>query len=195
MPVAVHQGGFQSRGTIAEVDEDTFTMWVLSDVDDVDDSTDASFVLLSRSGTYQFNARFAKHADGTLVVQRPASVVRSQRRRFERYPARLPASVVRFLGDEDPSQALITELSGGGATVTNPAGTFAEGNVLQLSFDAGGRTYTVAGRVVRAENEKDVLHLRFEALKEQDRQEIAHSIVVARATVTSPRADPMSAAN
>ncbi len=194
MPVAVHQGSFQSRGTIAEVDDHTFTMWVLSDVVNMDDSIEASFVLLSRSGTYQFDARFTQHADGTLVVQRPASIVRSQRRRFERYPAKLPASVVRFLGDDGPLQASITELSGGGATMTNPAGRFAEGNVLELSFEAGGRTYTVAGRVVRAESDREVLHLRFEALKEQDRQEIAHSIVVARTTI-SPSADPTAASN
>ena len=177
MPVAVQQSGYQTRGTIAEVEEHTFTMWVLGDVGEIDDSSEASFVFLSRSGTFQFDARFTKHADGTLVVERPARTLRSQRRRFERHPAKLPVSVVRFLGEEGPREAVITELSGGGATVANPAASFSVGNVLALSFDAGGRSYTVAGRVVRAEADDARLHVRFEAMKDQERHAIAHSIV------------------
>lgn len=178
MPVAVHQSGYQTRGTIAEVEDGTFTMWILGDVDQMDDSRQASFVLLSRSGTYQFDADFTKHADGTLVVQRPVRTLRSQRRRFERHAARLSVTMAPFLGEEQPMEALITELSGGGATVTNPEGSFAVGNVLTLSFEAGGRQYTVAARVVRAGTEDGELHVRFEAMKDQERDAIAESVVL-----------------
>lgn len=173
MPVAVQQSNTQTRGTIAEIEQKTFTMWLLGDIDEFDDKREASFVLLSRSGTYQFDAGFTKHPDGTLVVDRPAQTLRSQRRRFDRRPARLPVNVERFVDGTQPAEALIIELSGGGATVTNPDDMFSEGQVLNLSFVAGGRTYAVAGRVVRDDG---ALHVRFEAMRDQDRVAIAESV-------------------
>ena len=178
MPVAVNQGTFQTRGTIAEVDERSFAIWILGDGEGLDDSEEASFILLSRSGPYQFTARFTRHPDGSIVVPRPARVLHSQRRRFDRHPARLPVIVRPYLADEEPVEAVITELSGGGATVANPAKPFAVGNVLTLSFIAGGRSYTVAGRVVRADGTSGPLHVRFEALKDQERHEIAVSVAL-----------------
>lgn len=176
MPVAAQQGSFQARGTIADVEEKTFTLWVLGDENEFDESETASFVLLSRSGTYQFDAHFQKLPDGTLVVDQPARSLRSQRRRFERYPARLPVELMRLLDNSEPTQATITELSGGGATVTDPAGLFDEGQVLNLSFEAGGNSYTVAGRVVRADD--GALHIRFEAMRDQERFQIAESVTI-----------------
>jgi PilZ domain-containing protein len=185
MPVAVQQASFQTRGTIAEVAKHSFTMWLLGDGDEIDDSMEASFVLLSRSGTYQFDAQFTKQPDGMLSVQRPAQTLRSQRRRFDRHPARLPVNVARLLSDGHPTEAVITELSGGGATVTNPASSFSEGHVLNLSFVAGGRSYTVAGRVVRAEDDGS-LHVRFEAMRDQERQAISESVSIVE-PLHSPR--------
>ena len=176
MPVAVQQGSFQARGTIADVEEGTFTLWVLGEEDQFDDSREASFVLLSRSGTYQFDSGFRKLPDGTLVVDRPAQSLRSQRRRFDRYPARLPVNVARLNDDAQLTAATITELSGGGATVTDPERVFDERQVLELSFEAGGNNYTVAGRVVRADD--GALHVRFEAMTDQKRLEIAESVTV-----------------
>jgi PilZ domain-containing protein len=185
MPVAVQQSSSQTRGTIAELAKRTFTMWILGDVNEFDDTREASFVLLSRSGTYQFDARFTKQPDGMLIVERPAQTLRSQRRRFDRHPARLPVNVARLLSDGHPTEAVITELSGGGATVTNPASSFSEGHVLNLSFVAGGRSYTVAGRVVRAEDDGS-LHVRFEAMRDQEREAIAESVAIIE-PIGSPR--------
>jgi len=176
MPVAVQQGSFQARGTIADVEKETFTLWVLGDENEFDESEDASFVLLSRSGTYQFDARFKMLPDGTLVVNQPAKSFRSQRRRFDRFPARLPVNVARLFDGSEPTEATITELSGGGATVTDPAGLFDEGQVLNLSFEAGGNSYTVAGRVVRADD--GALHIRFEAMRDQERFKIAEAVTI-----------------
>lgn len=176
MPVAVQQGGFQARGTIADVEKETFTLWVLGEEDQFDDSTEASFVLLSRSGTYQFDSRFRKLPDGTLVVDRPARSLRSQRRRFDRHAARLPVNVARINDDSQRTDATITELGGGGATVTDPERVFEEGQVLKLSFEAGGNNFTVAGRVIRADD--GALHVRFEAMRDQERLEIAESVTV-----------------
>jgi hypothetical protein len=46
---------------------------------------------------------------------------------------------------------------------------------LSLSFDAGGNSYTVAGRVVRDDG---ALHIRFEAMRDQERLQIAESAAV-----------------
>jgi hypothetical protein len=179
MPVAISQENVQARGTIADVAEHSFTIWVLNDCDDLDEEEPASVLLLSRSGPYHFSARLQKAEDGTLIVERPARIVRDQKRRFGRYAASLPAIVKPYLGDEQVAEVTIREMSGGGATITNPDGRFDMGNVLELSFTTGRSHYTVAGRVVRTSNAGDLLHIRFEAMKDQERNEIARSLALA----------------
>lgn len=175
MPVAVQQGSYQTRGTIADVDEQTFSLWVLGEDSSFDDSRPASFVLLSRSGTYQFDSEFRLLQDGTMTVNRPARSLQNQRRRYERYAARLPVDIARFPDGDETETATITELSGGGATVTDPDGLFQEGQVLNLAFSAGGKSFTVPGRIVRADD--GALHIRFEAIRDQERVLIAESVI------------------
>ena len=176
MPVAIQQGATQTRGAVADVDKKTFALWVLGEDLQFDESREASFVLLSRSGTYQFDSRFSVLPDGTLIVEMPSRSMRSQRRWFDRFPARLPVNVVRINEDSEPIEATITELSGGGATVMERSGLFDEGNVLNLSFEADDNAYSVIGRVLRADD--GALHIRFEAMRDQERLEIAQSVVV-----------------
>ena len=176
MPVAVRQDATQTRGAVADIDKNTFTLWVLGEDNRFDESREASFVLLSRSGTFQFDSRFSLLSDDSLVVKMPARSMNSQRRRFDRFPARLPANVVRINQGTEPIEATITELSGGGATVMDPSGLFKEGHVLSISFEAGGNKYSVTGRVIRADD--GALHIRFEAMRDQERLQIAHSVVV-----------------
>lgn len=176
MPIAVSQGGVQARGTIAEVAESSFTVWVLNRAEELVDGEPASFLLLSRSGPYQFDATMYKGDDDTLVVARPARIVRTQRRRFGRRPAALPAVVRPYLGDGESRRVVINDLSGGGASVANPGMQFSTGNVVELAFSAGGNEYVVAGRVVRTSNDGHNMHVRFEAMKDQERHEIAESV-------------------
>jgi hypothetical protein len=175
MPVAVHQDATQTRATVTEVGKKTFTIWVLGEDNGFDESREASFVLLSRSGTFQFDSAFSQLPDNSLLVQMPARSTRSQRRRFDRFPARLPVDVVRLNESTDTVEATITELSGGGATVTDPSGSFDDGHVLILSFEACGHEYSVTGRVIRADD--GALHIRFEAMRDQERLQIAQSVV------------------
>ena len=177
MPVAVRQGSVNARGTIAEVGENAFSVWLLNNDDELKEEEPATVLLLSRSGPYTFQAYLRKDHDGTLVVERPGRIVRTQRRRFERRPASLSATVREYLGGEQPvTQTTISELSGGGATLANPDHEFDVGNVLTMSFFAGDQHYTVAGRVVRTSADESRLHVRFEAMKDQQREEIARSL-------------------
>jgi hypothetical protein len=153
-------------------------MWVINDSDKLHEDEPASFLLLSRSGPYRFSARMKRGEDGSIVVERPGRILRDQRRRFGRYPSAIPAVAKPYLSTETPVPVTIRELSGGGATVTNPGTRYAAGNVVELSFASGRQNYTVAGRVVRTSADGVLLHLRFEALKDQDRLEIAESLVL-----------------
>jgi hypothetical protein len=176
MPVAVQQGATQTRGAVADIDKKTFALWVLGENLHFDESQEASFVLLSRSGTFQFDSHFGLLPDGLMIVDMPARSMRSQRRRFDRFPARLPVNVARISEDSEPIEATITELSGGGATVTDHSGLFGAGQVLNLSFEAGKNLYSVIGRVIRSDD--GALHIRFEAMPDQERLEIAQAVVV-----------------
>ena len=177
MPIAVRQGEVNARGTIAEVGENAFTVWLIDGADELREDEPATLLLLSRSGPYTFAASLRRDDDGSLIVERPGRIVRTQRRRFERRPASLPATVKEYLGaDTLATEATISELSGGGATLSNPNHEFAVGNVLTMSFFAGTRHYTVAGRVVRTSANDDRLHVRFEAMKDQQREDIATSL-------------------
>lgn len=182
MPVSVDQRGYQVRGTVADVDEETLTVWILGAGENFDEAKPASFLLLSRNGAYQFESRFSKRPDDTLVVERPERIVWTQRRRFGRHPATLPVALTTYLGDEDPVESTICELGGGGATITNPAGAFGIGNVLTLEFSAGGADYAVTGRVVRASHDERRLHVRFEAMMDQQRYALAESVVKHKAS-------------
>lgn len=177
-PVAVRQSGVQARGTIAEVGQTTFTIWILDSADGLDVEKPATFVLLSRSGPYRFEAQIEHVEDGSVIAKRPPRIVRTQRRRFGRRAAALSATVKEYLGDDPPYEAVISELSGGGATLTNPGGIFSLGSVLTLSFTAGRREYTVTGRVVRISGDEGQLHVRFEAMKDQQREEIAETVAL-----------------
>ena len=183
MPVAVQQDATQTRGSVADLDKKTFSLWVLGEDLKFDESCEASFVLLSRSGTFQFNSHFSVLPDGLLIVEMPARSIRSQRRRFDRFPARLPVDVARINGNSKPVEATITELSGGGATVMDSFGIFDEGHILNLSFVAGEHVYSVIGRVLRADD--GALHVRFEAMPDQERLQIAQSVVVLSPAHTS----------
>ncbi|MFW5688975.1 MAG: PilZ domain-containing protein [Spirochaetota bacterium] len=179
MPIAVLQDQVQVRGTIAEVGANTFTVWVLDANDELDSERTASFMLLSRSGPYTFEAPMEKADDGSLVVQRPHRILRNQRRRFRRRPAALSASVKRYLSSDPPDETVINDLSGGGATVMNPNHAYEVGDVLTLAFAIASRHYMVTGRVVRVSGDDHRLHVRFEAMKDQQRQEIAESVALA----------------
>ncbi|HKJ85908.1 MAG TPA: PilZ domain-containing protein [Spirochaetia bacterium] len=177
MPVAVRQGGVHARGTIAEVGENAFAIWLLDDDAQFDEGEPVTVLLLSRSGPYTFEASLRTDDDGTVIVERPERIVRTQRRRFERRPASLPATVHEYLdGESRSTETTISELSGGGATLVNPNHEFAVGNVLTMSFFAGTQHYTVAGRVVRSSADESRLHVRFEAMKDQQREDIARSL-------------------
>lgn len=177
MPIAVRQGEVNARGTIAEVGENAFSVWLIDGDEELREDEPVTLLLLSRSGPFTFAASLRKDDDGTLIVERPGRIVRTQRRRFERRPASLATTVKEYLGaDTLAAEATISELSGGGATVSNPNHEFDVGNVLTMSFFAGSRHYTVAGRVVRTSANDDRLHVRFEAMKDQQREEIATSL-------------------
>lgn len=68
------------------------------------------------------------------------------------------------------------ELDGGGATVTNPDGSSIVGNVVALTSSTGGQQYHVAGRVIRTSRADTDLHVRFEAMKDEQRAQIAGSV-------------------
>jgi len=177
MPVAVRQGRVNARGTIAEVGENAFAVWLLDDEVQLNEDELATVLLLSRSGPYTFEASVRTDVDGTVIVGRPERIVRTQRRRFERRPASLPATVHEYLdGESRTTETTISELSGGGATLLNHGHEFAVGNVLTMSFFAGTQHYTVAGRVVRSSADESRLHVRFEAMKDQQREDIARSL-------------------
>ncbi len=176
MPVAIRQADVQARGTIAELDARTITIWVMNGDDVFDVTKPATFMLLSRRGPYTFDSRLRKTGDGTLTIERPGRMVLNQRRRYDRRPAALPAMIKDHLTNEAPTRAVIDELSGGGATLTSPNRSFAVGSILKMSFSVGKRHYTAAGRVVRAGSDPSRLHVRFEAMNETERQEIVDYI-------------------
>lgn len=178
MPIAIGQGSLETRGTIAEVASDSFTVWLLDGGSQLSEDDPVTCTILSRSGPYRFESRIRHDDEDTLNVRRPARLVKNQKRRFRRHTAELPAAVRGYLSENSPQRVMINELSGGGATITNPESRFSLGSVLEISFSAGQRRYSVAGRVVRVSENAKLLHLRFEAMKDQQREQLAHSVAI-----------------
>lgn len=177
MPISVAQEKYEVRGAIADVYNAEFRVWLLDNADGISEAEPALFTVLSRSGPHQFESRFSWDQDGSILVKSPDTIDHQQKRRFVRYPVALPAKVRTYLSGTSGTKTRITDLGGGGATISNPDGEYSIGNVIEIGFRAASKDYVVIGRVIRTSNDAQFLHLRFEAIKDHLREQIASSVV------------------
>jgi c-di-GMP-binding flagellar brake protein YcgR len=107
---------------------------------------------------------------------------RARRRRYYRRRLRLPVQLRpelhrlrRQRGTE--RQATIVEISGSGASITNPFSSASTGILLDLRFQVGSATMRLRGRIVRVSRNGRILHVAFENIGAAQRERIVSYLV------------------
>lgn len=127
----------------------------------------------NRAGVFAFRSRVVTATEGRLHIDHCETPEQIQRRRYYRHPIRRPAYVRPVGSGSPPEQTDFVEIGGGGASIGNPYGKYAPGDDLEISFSPDSdRELSVVGTVVRTSRGGDVLHVRFEHVRESTRDRI-----------------------
>jgi len=122
--------------------------------------------------TFYFKSDVIETRPGMLALSHPVKVRKVQRRRYYRRECK-KAGVLSKLSGKNRIPTTIIDLGGGGATVLNRDNRFKSGEEVFLYFKIPGQgELRVQGKIVRATAENAQLHVRFEHLKEREREKI-----------------------
>jgi c-di-GMP-binding flagellar brake protein YcgR len=185
MPVVVDQEeGSPVRGKVVSNDESTVSIQIDARMERVPSEGAATVYFQSRAGFFSFSTRVAAQDARLVQVVHSDQIKRYQRRRYSRKRLRLPVFVWPYQSTETirgarsvstPFKSILTDLSGGGASLINPEGAFQPDQQIELSFAPHGEEFHVVGQVVRVSRDGQVIHVEFQALEESDRERIVRS--------------------
>jgi len=135
--------------------------------------TQVSLYFQNRSGVFAFSTRVLEARGGAVRLSHSTAIKRTQRREYYRQPFQLPV-YVRWAGsDQELTATRFIDLGGGGASLRNPERRFKPGDDLELYFQPQhSERLSLLGEVLRVSSGGDVLHLRFDFLKDITRDKI-----------------------
>jgi c-di-GMP-binding flagellar brake protein YcgR len=127
----------------------------------------------NRSGVFSFRTTVVSVGADTLRVNHSEQPEKLQRRRYYRQPIRRPA-YVRPAGEDEPhDETQFLDIGGGGASLVNPYSKYSPGDDVEISFSPQSNgTLSVAARVIRTSHGGDVIHVKYEHLRESTRDRI-----------------------
>jgi hypothetical protein len=135
-----------------------------------------------RAGLFTCTVYVQRVAASRLRTSHGSLIRRARRRRYYRRRLRLPVQLRpelhrlrRQRGTE--RQATIVEISGSGASITNPFSSASTGIVLELRFQVGNATMRLRGRIVRVSRNGRILHVAFENIGAAQRERIVSYLV------------------
>ncbi len=144
----------------------------------------AVFQYQNAHGVFLFKSECLKR-DGQLhVMSHQSHFQQKQKRAFFRSPWDGPVELSLFEKGDSVSARFI-EIGGGGASVSNPAGRFSQGDFISLTFQLPGNShrFELRGQVLRTTKQNSRLHIKFEGLKDGDRDKIIGLIFKPKAEV------------
>jgi hypothetical protein len=126
-----------------------------------------------KSGTFQFTT-VVRGVDGqTLRIAHSEKIARTQRRKYYRARTSLPARVGVAGSQEQPVVTRLIDLSGGGASLENPAMRFNSGDDVQIWFTTyDGVEYRLVAEVRRLSHGGRVLHVVFGPMSDTARDRL-----------------------
>jgi len=135
----------------------------------LDEESEITAYFKRNTDTFYFRATVKVSAPGILELSHPAKIRKVQRRKYYRTECRKSA-VISHLNGKNRIPTTITDLGGGGATINNRGNKYKAGEGIFLYFKMPGhRELRIKGKVVRATREGLKLHVRFESLRERER--------------------------
>lgn len=142
-----------------------------------DQDTQVTCYFKRSTDTFYFRAPVIESLPGSITLAHPRKIKKVQRRRFYRKELRKQAYIQRGDG-KFRKQTVITDLGGGGASVKNKDRIYHKGDSVILTFsipDYG--EVNAGGAVVRTSADGEILHIRFDPMKERVRDKIISYIL------------------
>ncbi len=144
----------------------------------------AVFQYQNSHGVFLFKSECLKRNGQLHVMSHQSHFQQKQKRAFFRSPWDGPVDLSLFeKGDAVPGRFI--EIGGGGASVSNPGEKFSQGDFISLTFKLPGNShhFELRGQVLRTTKQNSRLHIRFEGLKDGDRDKIIGLIFKPKAEV------------
>jgi hypothetical protein len=165
------------RGVIAEKHADGLKLELRSEVRRLPAGLVLEAQYKSASGIFRFTTAVVYHDGSELLIRHSESLRRFQRRSFFRRTASLPVEV-RAEG-KPPRLHYTRDVGGGGAAIMTPERDLGEGDKIALRFilPAGAGKVEGTARVLRVSENGTLAHVRFEEIRERDRDRIFRAIL------------------
>jgi hypothetical protein len=140
-----------------------------------------------RSGTFQFDTVVSGVDGQTLRMAHSEKITRMQRRKYYRARTNLPARIGVAGSQEQPALTRLIDLSGGGASLENPAVRFHTGDEVQIRFSAfDGKEYNLVAEVGRVSHGGRVLHVVFSPMTDTARDRLIAFVLSLRKRGLAP---------
>jgi hypothetical protein len=134
-----------------------------------------------RNGTFHFTT-VVQSVDGRVVrLAHSEKIERTQRRKYYRTHTSMPARVGVAGSSDALAATVMLDLSGGGASLENPALRFNEGDDVQIQFTTpDGAEYKLVAEVRRLSRGGRVMHLLFGPMSEGIRDRLVALVLSLR---------------
>lgn len=160
-------------GSVVAQDEQAVVVRPSSGVGPFREGEQITLLYHNRAGVFSFRSSVLAVAEGTVCVDHSEYPQKLQRRRYYRQPVQRPAYIRPAGSEEDHDETQFIEIGGGGASLVNPYGKYSPGDDIEISFSPNADvSLSVAATVVRTSRGGDVIHVRYQHLRESNRDRI-----------------------
>jgi competence protein ComGC len=126
-----------------------------------------------KSGVYTFESRVLDVNTEIVRCEHSEKVEREQKRQYYRKELEKPVKIQYRTQEEEPRDTSLVDLGGGGARAFNPEKKFSEGDEIYMLLTVrDGEELQVPARVLQTSENGKYIHLRFEDIRETDRDKI-----------------------
>ncbi len=125
----------------------------------------AMIVTYNYTGVYVFNVRFKEYKDGIMYFTHSSKIKIYQRREFYRKNKKRSVFIYRKETEDKKENAVIFDLSGGGASIDNSVLKFKIGDEFKIFFpDVSDNKIIVDAEVIRTSKGNLKIHVKFNHL-------------------------------
>jgi hypothetical protein len=126
----------------------------------------------TKSATLYFSPEVLSFEPQVLEVSHPEKIQKVQRRKFYRKNISRPVSI-RKVGERSTWETRTLDLGGGGMSIANPEGKFRPGERVALVLKLPeAEEIKLSGKIIRISKGTQRLHIKFDAMKESQRDKI-----------------------
>jgi hypothetical protein len=127
----------------------------------------------SGGGIFSFTSHLLRFEEGIMELEHSEDLKGQQRREHARRPVEVAVELERLDEGGDRYSSVTIDIGGGGATILNPQAIFREKDELMVSlYFPKQEALHLRAKVIRTSHEGELLHLRWVAIPEADRDRI-----------------------